>query len=101
MVFADPSKVDLPSPGRLVELYFPPGHTLYLGRSDMENYYHRLQMANWILEFFDLSATELDGVQKTVASYAESSNGLVELCVCWPTSKTKKYYIEQGFQKIK
>ena len=45
---------DLPSPASLCELELPPGEKLWVGKSDLADYYHRLQLPPDLVPYFAL-----------------------------------------------
>lgn len=53
-VLADPPKVVLPNPGNLGNLILRGEGPLFVAKSDMENFYHRLRMPKWLHQYFGL-----------------------------------------------
>jgi hypothetical protein len=51
----------LPNPGKLAELHLSPDLPLFVGKSDMDNFYHRLAMPRWLQQFFGLPALQIRG----------------------------------------
>lgn len=60
-VFKDPPHVELPTPTDLASLYAPPNTKLFVCKSDMDNFYHRITMPLWLQQFFGLPAVEVGG----------------------------------------
>jgi hypothetical protein len=53
-VFIDPPSVCLPTPDVTARLSVPPGCTLYVAKTDIDNFYHRLIMPEWLWPYFAL-----------------------------------------------
>ena len=61
-LFVDPPHVSLPGPSHLVQLHVPAGRTMYVGKSDLSNFYHHIGMPEHLQPFFalpSLTAAEL------------------------------------------
>lgn len=72
--FVDPPHVTLPDPSHLVQLRLPEGFILYVGKSDLSNYYHHLGLPAWMQPFFALPALTVEelaslGIQSSVPLY--------------------------------
>ena len=52
----DPPHVSLPTPDVTARLAVPPGHKLYVGKTDIDNFYHRLLLPEWMWPYFALPA---------------------------------------------
>lgn len=52
--FTTPAKVELPDPSHLARLCASKGSCLYVVKSDLSNYYHHLQLPEWIRPYFCL-----------------------------------------------
>lgn len=52
--FADPPPVELPTPDIMARLVVPPGSKLYMAKVDIDNFYHRLLLPEWIWPYFAL-----------------------------------------------
>jgi len=53
-LFVDSPRVSLPDPSHLVQLQVPKGHTMYVGKSDLSNFYHHLGLPEWMQPYFAL-----------------------------------------------
>ena len=53
-VFADSPEVKLPTPDLLSKLEAEPGKTLFVAKSDLDNFYHRIRMPAWMHPYFAL-----------------------------------------------
>jgi hypothetical protein len=61
-LFRDPPHVSLPDPSHLIQLQVPQGQRMFVGKSDLSNYYHHLGLPEWLQPYFalpELSASEL------------------------------------------
>lgn len=62
--FVDSPPVQLPTPDVTARLSIPPGETLYVAKVDLDNFYHRLLLPEWMQPYFALPgvASELLGL---------------------------------------
>lgn len=51
LAFKDPEKVELPNPALLARVVVPAGRSLYVGKKDLDNYFHRLATPDYWLPF--------------------------------------------------
>ena len=61
--FSTPTKVELPDPSHLARLCASSGSSVYVIKSDLSNYYHHLELPEWIRPYFCLvgiPSSELD-----------------------------------------
>jgi hypothetical protein len=54
LFFCQPDHVDLPSPAMFVDFFVQPGFSLFVGKSDIRNMYHRFRVPEWMETFFGL-----------------------------------------------
>jgi hypothetical protein len=80
LVFIDPPKVDLPTPDLVARLAVPPGETLYVAKVDLDNFYHRLLLPEWMRPYFALPAIRASDV-----GLVEEFGGDVEMFPCCKT----------------
>ena len=52
--FVDPPAVQLPTPDVLATLQADPSKPLYIGKMDLDNFYHRLRLPEWMWPYFAL-----------------------------------------------
>ena len=52
--FVDPPAVQLPTPDVLAALQADPSRPLYIGKMDLDNFYHRLRLPEWMWPYFAL-----------------------------------------------
>jgi hypothetical protein len=55
-LFIDSPHVSLPDPSHLVQLRVPKGWLMFVGKSDLSNYYHHLGLPAWMQPYFALPA---------------------------------------------
>jgi len=60
--FIEPENPNLPNPSDLSSLYVGDDAPLYLAKTDMDNFYHRLRLPRWLTEYFGLPALTRDGL---------------------------------------
>lgn len=60
--FVDPAKVELPTPDLLAQLVVPTGQPIYVAKVDLDNYYHRLTLPEWLRPYFALPAVRAQDV---------------------------------------
>jgi len=53
-VFIDPPKVELPTPDLLANLVAPTDQPFYVAKVDLDNFYHRLILPEWLRPYFAL-----------------------------------------------
>ena len=63
--FVDPPSVHLPSPADIVDLVITPGSAddfhICVAKSDINAFYHRLRLPEWMREYFGFPKVELEG----------------------------------------
>lgn len=59
-VFVEPPEVELPNPGMLAELHLDEGGRLFIAKSDLDNFYHRLKLPDWMTTYFGLPSIWVD-----------------------------------------
>lgn len=63
-VFHPPPDPKLPNPGILADLQLPLGEKLFVAKSDLDNYYHRLRLPDWAVQYFGLPSIVKEGVRQ-------------------------------------
>ena len=53
-LFVDAPHVSLPNPSHLVQMQVPNGMTMFVGKSDLSNFYHHLGLPTWMQKYFAL-----------------------------------------------
>jgi hypothetical protein len=80
-LFVDPPHVSLPSPSHLVQIRLPKGFVLFVGKSDLSNYYHHLGLPEWMQPFFALPVL---AVEELASLGVVSSIPLHPMCLTLP-----------------
>lgn len=91
-LFVDCPPVALPDPSHLVQLQVPTGSTLYVGKSDLSNFYHHIGLPPWMQPYFALPAlthTELRSIGVPVSS------SVYPVCVTLPMGFSHAVYLAQ------
>lgn len=61
-LFVEPETVDLPTPDVLAKLVANPDVPLWIAKTDVDNFYHRLALPEWLQEYFALPAVDAESV---------------------------------------
>lgn len=56
MVFTDPHKVELPGPDLLAQLVVADQQPVYVAKVDLDNFYHKIALPDWMWPYFALPA---------------------------------------------
>lgn len=94
-LFIDSPHVALPNPSHLVQLSVPRGRRMFVGKSDLSNFYHHIGMPKWMQAYFalpPLSRHELIelGVDATTA---------YPMCLTLPMGFSHAVYIAQSIHE--
>ena len=54
LYFETPAKPELPRPGILTQLTEEESEDLYAGKTDLDNFYHRILLPTWVQQYFGL-----------------------------------------------
>jgi len=82
-LFIQPSHANLPNPSHIVQLQVSGKKTMFVGKSDLSNFYHHLGLPQWMQSFFALprlTREELIGIGYT----GDSSQELFPMCLTMP-----------------
>lgn len=79
-LFIDAPHVALPDPSHLVQLRVPKGRRMFVGKSDLSNYYHHLGLPRWMQPYFALPPLHAD----ELAALGLSSGASFPMCVTLP-----------------
>ena len=74
-LFAEPDPVALPSPDVIAELYSESGCAMYVGKTDLSDFYHQIRLPDWMHPYFCLPpvrACDLDGGDDATPVYPMS-----------------------------
>lgn len=53
-LFAEPERVELPTPDLMAALATDPSKPLYVAKVDLDNFYHRIRIPEWMRRYFSL-----------------------------------------------
>jgi hypothetical protein len=72
--FIDSPHIALPNPSHLVQLRVPKGRRMYVGKSDLSDYYHHQALPEWMTPYFCLPPLSVDelasiGIESQVPLY--------------------------------
>ena len=59
LYFEIPAKPELPHPGILTQLTKEESEDLYVGKTDLDNFYHRILLPTWVQQYFGLPKVKL------------------------------------------
>ena len=68
VVFDDPPPVQLPGPDLLARLEVPRGSRLYVGKSDLSDFFYRFKVPSWMTPFFALPPVQAASLGGSVAN---------------------------------
>lgn len=92
-LFLPSPHVALPNPSHLVQLQVPVGTQLFVGKSDLSNFYHHLGLPAWLQPFFALPALTADE-QKSLGLPTDSpSTPCHPMCCTLPMGWSHAVYI--------
>lgn len=95
-LFVDCPPVELPNPSHLVQLQVPPDSTLYVGKSDLSNFYHHMGLPRWMQPYFALPAltpTELQSIG--VRQSGSPADACYPMCLTLPMGFSHAVYLAQ------
>ena len=61
LYFSKSPDIELPNPGDLVNLCMVHSNRLYMSKADMDNFYHRLRLPEWLTTYFGLPSVVREG----------------------------------------
>lgn len=91
MCFIDSPHVSLPDPSHLVKLQVPKGEQVYIGKSDLSNYYHHLGLPAWMQPYFCLPALTKDEIHQL--GLPPSTVPLYPMCTTLPMGFSHAVYL--------
>ena len=83
-LFVDPAHVQLPSPSHLIQLSLKRGEKMYVGKSDLSNFYHHLGLPDWMQPYFALPKLTHSELKSIGLASSSSSLLLYPMCVTVP-----------------
>lgn len=94
-LFVDCPPVSLPDPSHLVQLQVPAGSTVYVGKSDLSNFYHHIGLPQWMQPYFalpSLTAAEL----VSIGIPSAPGDSLYPMCLTLPMGFSHAVYLAQA-----
>ena len=91
-LFVDPPSVCLPEPSHLVQMQIPPLTPMFVGKSDLSNFYHHCGLPKWLRQYFALPPL-------TPAELAElglPADAQFPMCVTLPMGWSHAVYLAQS-----
>jgi hypothetical protein len=92
-LFIDSPAVSLPDPSHLVQLQVPAGSPLFVGKSDLSNFYHHIGLPQWMQPYFCLPA--LTPAELHSIGISELSADSYPMCVTLPMGFSHAVYLAQ------
>ena len=89
----EPPNVQLPSPTFLTRLQQLSGSAVYVGKLDLDNYYHRLLLPEWLWPYFALPAVRAGDIDPTTA---QPDSVIYPCCMTLPMGWSHSVYIAQA-----
>lgn len=92
-LFVDCPPVALPDPSHLVQLQVPTGSAVYVGKSDLSNFYHHIGLPQWMQPYFalpSLTAAELESIGLPL------TGGSYPMCRTLPMGFSHAVYLAQA-----
>jgi hypothetical protein len=91
-MFSDPPKVQLPTPDLLAQLQVPSDAPFFVAKADVDNFYHRLRLPEWLVPYFALPAVRASevGLQDTFGDVL-----IYPCCTTLPMGWSHSVYLAQ------
>ena len=91
--FVAPPKFALPNPDLLSRLMAEPGDTIYVAKADLDNYYHRIRLPEWMQPYMALPAVRAGAVGQGAAYGADTM--IHPCCTTLPMGWSHSAYLSQ------
>jgi hypothetical protein len=100
-VFAPPDPVQLPTPDLFCSLQVPSGSPFFVAKVDLDNFYHRLLLPDWMVPYFALPPLSVQefftDLQSADAALFLGSGGLVyPCCLTLPMGWSHSVFVAQA-----
>jgi hypothetical protein len=92
--FVDCPPVELPDPSHLVQLQVPSGAQLFVGKSDLSNFYHHIGLPAWMQPYFALPSLTPEELA-SLGAPAGTSGPLHPMCVTLPMGFSHAVFLAQ------
>jgi len=97
--FITPPKIELPTPDLMCHIVTDPNRPLYVAKSDLDNFYHRLRLPVWMQPYFALpavSAADIGVVGQLVDGRILQPGDMVyPCCTCLPMGFSHAVFMAQ------
>jgi hypothetical protein len=94
-LFKDPAKVVLPTPDLLTKLQSDGSRPLHVAKRDLDNYYHRLRLPEWMQPYFALPAVRAGDISAEVAAAHGADTMIYPCCATLPMGWSHSVYLAQ------
>jgi hypothetical protein len=91
-LFVDSPGVSLPNPSHLVQLQVPRGQRMFVGKSDLSNFYHHLGLPSWLRPYFALPPL----TPQELAQCGAPSNAAYPMCLTLPMGFSHAVFLAQS-----
>jgi hypothetical protein len=92
--FIDSPKVELPTPDILSDLQIEHNQNLFVAKVDLDNFYHRLRLPNWIRPYFALPP-----IRKCDVGLGDSNDFVYPCCTTLPMGWSHSVFIAQSIHE--
>ena len=96
--FIDSKHVNLPSPSHLIQLSLQRGQHMYVGKSDLSNFYHHLGLPEWMQPYFALPKLTHAEMKEIgiMTDTSTTSTHCYPMCVTVPMGFSHGVYLAQN-----
>jgi hypothetical protein len=94
-VFVEPPKVTLPTPDLLVRLQSDASQPLFVGKRDLDNFYHRLALPEWLRPYFALPPLRAADISGELAAQHGADTLVWPCCTTLPMGWSHSVYLAQ------
>jgi hypothetical protein len=94
-LFKLPPHVELPAPDDIARIQLPSTHTVQVAKSDLDNYYHKLQCPEWLQPYFALPAIRAADVSTFVGELFGPDTKINPMCTTLPMGWSHSVYVAQ------
>ena len=91
-LFVDSPGVSLPNPSHLVQLQVPRGQRMFVGKSDLSNFYHHLGLPSWLRPYFALPPL----TPQELAQCGAPSDAAYPMCLTLPMGFSHAVFLAQS-----
>ena len=99
-LFIESPHVALPDASTIVQLQVPADATMFVGKSDLSNYYHHLGMPTWMQPYFALPRLSVSEL-RSIGVDADTDTAAYPMCVTLPMGFSHAVYLaEQSHEHV-